>query len=185
MENIKKPTRLMCIVFAIIFAFAASIQPAEANVKEKIEKDSAVYYNSGNTYYLLDYDPPSRYGKEFGKEKNYTAAKKTDVVFKKTWKKKSTKKKVIKSLINFIKKGRFTTALGVIVSMVTENIKGVKIVKTTYYNKTTKKYKVGKNKWCRKEIWKIYLKEKSDRTGKYAWSLFHKEIGFRAVITVK
>jgi len=184
MENTRqKYNIIISVIMAITFAATALVQPVEASVKDDLSHDTSVYYQEGNNYYLLDYQPPRKYGKEFGKASDYTSSKKREVLYEKTWKKSNQKLKILKTAYNIIRKGK-VTGLGTVVELMKKEVKGVKVVKTTFFNKKTGKYKVGKNKKCRKEIWEVYIKQKNSKTGKYSWKLFYSTVGFRSVITV-
>lgn len=180
---------IICLI-AMAFIINAFVQPVEAISPSDFSGDTAILYQKGNDYYFMDYQPPIRYGKAFGYASDYTSAKKTKVMLKKTWKNKKQKYPMMNWAMEKIAQ-EIVPELGVVFNIATvagwikEDVRGVKLVRTTYYNKNTCKYKVGKNRKCRKEVWTMYLKVKNKKTGKFSWVKYYTAVGFRAVITIK
>lgn len=169
-----KGGRMKKVILVLVIAlmsmqsvFAVSISPLD------------MYKKKGDTYYLYTDYPPTKYGKCFGNKKDYIKCPKKSTLFKKTWKSDTTKKKVLSSLRTFAWKHKFV-GIGTIVSMVKDNVHGVKVEKTTFYNKHTNKYTVGKNRKCRKEIWIISYKMKNGKS--FKWQPTTTLIGYHSEI---
>jgi len=179
---------IICIM-TIVFLVNASVQTVAAVSEKDLRNDTSIYWKKGNNFYLMDYQPPIRYGKAFGKASDYNAKKSKKVIFTKTWKSNKSKHPILEEIMEYLLENAIPE-LGVLFDistvsdMLKEDVRGVKVERTTYYNKHTKKYKVGKNRKCRKEVWKIYLKKKNRKTGKFSWKLLDTEVGYHSVITV-
>lgn len=155
--------------------------PVYVNAKCDISSDLSVYFYKNNTYYLMDYLPPTRYGKEFGKASYYTAKKARKVLLNITWSEpnKNELEKTIGELSSLIKIYFSGLKVG---DLLKYECKGIKVTRTTTYNKNTMKFRVGKNKKCRKEVWCVYFKVRDTKTGKFNWMLISKNKGFHSEI---
>ena len=166
---------LLVVCILLVCGFLNPVA-AKTITKEALQTDKDYWDVNNSTYTLYCFAPPVRYGKEFGKASDYTYKKKKATIFRYVSKEPSKMKrravaayKLIRGLYKVYQCKHFI-GYSAFVTYYTKDIKGIKIEQTTYYNKHTRSYTVGKNKKCKRDVFKIYYMKK----GSSKWKCFQR-----------
>lgn len=176
-DNEKEKRIIMLVLtFIMVISFAPMSVSAKTITKEKLQKDKDYWNVNNSVYTLYCFAPPTRYGKAFGKASDYTYGKTTTTSFKYVTKKSSKMKKKVKKSYSLLKglykvyRRKHFIGYAALIKYYSKDVKGIKIEQSTYYNKHTHSYVVGKNKRCKKDVFKIYYLKK----GSNKWKLYKK-----------